>query len=347
MSKRKMGKSSHLPKEKKAGSERTGRSVFTNKPIAKKQDFFECDEFPVPHSNSKIVEHQRALRRLHLVSQLTEKNFGEILKFRDDYKISFQWKEGLRKKYEKEALNDVKQEYYDWPVRPSPAPYDITLYKKIRGKIRSDDDPIDIKDILLLQGIVIEYYLKNRINDKGTNVIHPTLKEEFIPKLSRFGKRNRIKAIFSLVFNTESIFFQEEGTYQSFNMMGYYDVYRDGKVIEERYAMFKPTRKITDGIYLPFESLRGLERREFIDICGRIFDERQGSFKTWKGMSAEQIVYNINAYLLRTIDGLKSKEIANIEGHYSPDYAFDTKINTGISRLKKIIHLPEIEDRSR
>jgi hypothetical protein len=130
-------------------------------------------------------------------------------------------------------------------------------------------------------------------------------------------------------------------------MMEYYDVYRDGKLVEERYAMFKPIRKINNGIYLPFESLRGLDRRGFMNICGRIYDERQGSFKAWKGIDMEEIVYAINAYLLRAIEGLTSKEIARIELHASPEAGFDTQINNRISRLKKIISLPEIKNKSR
>jgi hypothetical protein len=309
------------------------------------------------YSDPDLVHHLRALRRIQFAKMLDATKVKRIAEFRGRYDITFEWKEDVRIRFESIIINKrAINKYFDDKHAADLDSSLINYYLGVRGKIKHINDYIDIKDILLLQHIALEYYFeygigpgKQFIQNDERDIKMCQRKEEFLGDLMRLGKELQIRyvyegseeispvvrqaritlekthpAIKDYVFNTEAPLLESHlGTY--------YQVLNKGN----------PTLSESDGLFLPFDKIRWLKKPDFMRLCDQIYQANNKAIEQRKVMSIDKIIGNINTLLIRDVDRMKTKDMcAMFAKAYDNEYYSSATIKSEIQRVRTLFHIP-------
>jgi len=137
------------------------------------------------YSDPLIENHVRALKRIEFIRRLNQDKMNAIIEFRKKYHITYQWKEGIRKRFEYLIAQDFNSLYSSFErkklklVAPSFCKAPNTTKKILRRVYlhtsKYFDDEYDLTDFLE-SGDIIEFYKGVRGNHKDNNGAFSRLK---------------------------------------------------------------------------------------------------------------------------------------------------------------------------
>jgi len=327
--------------------------MYNNDIVVKKNKQPTLNVFP------KIEDHLRTLKKVQFIRRLDKKHVKEIIGFRKKYNITYEWKEAIRKRYEK-MIFDMKNLYKYLDEDISDYVHDdrnIELYKKCRGKIQSTDDRIDIKNILLLQYIAIKHYLnygtgmkKRSEEDRMRDLTMVGNRDIFIEDIKKLGERINVRAMYEgfeypnpvvqrMVNNLENIWptaleyaFNVESPLVQEDVRGFYGILKMGR-----------KKILKDGIFIPIEKLKGLKKSQFLRFCEEIYKSDKSLFGQYEDLTVTKIIDVINTVLIRDIEKIKTKKICRMfakKKKYDSVYFSSTTIKSEVYRLRRLFGIP-------
>ncbi|GAF88051.1 unnamed protein product, partial [marine sediment metagenome] len=101
------------------------------------------------YADPRITNHLRAIKRIQFIQKLNKGIVDEIHAIREKYKITYEWKEDIRKTFEEEISDENSfQKHYGDQGDLEDDYYLIDLYKTIRGGYDCIDGYIEKTKIL-------------------------------------------------------------------------------------------------------------------------------------------------------------------------------------------------------